>query len=143
VIVGFARSTTVRPATHEAVLPAPSVAVMITFVTPSPTSVPAAGFCETTTAPQLSVATVPAVKSGTAAWQFASAETVTLGAQVVMDGLVVSTTVKVAEQVAVFPAPSVAVIVTLCGPRPTSVPASGLCVIVTGPQLSVAVVPAA
>src|SRR4029078_5772792 len=38
-----------------------------------------------------------------------------------------------------LPAASIAVIVIVCVPTPTSVPASGLCVTVTGPQLSLAV----
>jgi hypothetical protein len=41
-----------------------------------------------------------------------------------------------------LPAPSVAVIVIVYVPTPTTVPASGVCVTVTGPQLSLAVVPA-
>jgi hypothetical protein len=51
-------------------------------------------------------------------------------------------TVNVVVAVFVFPAASVAVIVIVCVPVPTTVPASGLCVTVTGPQLSLAVVPA-
>jgi hypothetical protein len=53
-----------------------------------------------------------------------------------------SITVKVVVAVLVFPAASVAVIVIRFVPTPTTVPASGLCVTVTGPQLSLAVVPA-
>ena len=51
-------------------------------------------------------------------------------------------TVNVVVAVLVLPAASVAVIVMMCMPTPTTVPASGLCVTVTGPQLSVAIVPA-
>ena len=53
-----------------------------------------------------------------------------------------SITVNVVVAVLVLPAASVAVIVIVCIPTPTTVPASGLCVIVTGPALSVAVVSA-
>ena len=49
-------STTVRFAVHVAVLPAPSVAVSVTAVTPRPMTVPAAGLCVTVTEPQLSLA---------------------------------------------------------------------------------------
>ncbi len=44
-----------------------------------------------------------------------------------------SLTVKFFVQVAKFPAPSVTVIVTVCVPRPTSVPAVGDCVITSDP----------
>jgi hypothetical protein len=54
----------------------------------------------------------------------------------VTDGGVVSLTVNVVEQLLLFPAPSVAVTVIVCGPRPTNVPAAGLWVTVTDPQLS-------
>jgi hypothetical protein len=50
-------------------------------------------------------------------------------------------TVNVVVVVAVLPAASVAVMVIVWVPIPTTVPASGLCVTVTGPQLSLAVVP--
>jgi len=74
---------------------------------------------------QLSLTVTPPNTSGTAAWQLASAlatgtaEHTTLGA-------VVSVTEKVVVQVALLPASSVAVTVTVCAPRPTSVPAAGL-----------------
>src|SRR4051794_26318117 len=48
-------------------------------------------------------------------------------------GAVVSLTVTVVVAVLVFPAASVAVIVTVCGPMPTSAPAAGLCVSITLP----------
>jgi hypothetical protein len=60
----------------------------------------------------------------------------------VTDGAVVSFTVNVVVQLLLFPAPSVAVTVIVCGPRPTVAPAAGLCVIVIEPvavQLSEAV----
>src|ERR1051326_9150323 len=55
-------------------------------------------------------------------------------------GAVVSLTVNVTVVLRLFPAESVAVIVIVCGPTPTIVPATGLSVNVTGPQLSLAVV---
>jgi len=61
-----------------------------------------------------------------------------LAGQVIVGG-VVSFTVKVVVQVLLLPAPSVAVTVIVCAPRPTGVPAAGLCVTVTAPQLSEAV----
>ena len=54
-------------------------------------------------------------------------------------GAVVSLIVNAVVAVLTFPTESVAVIVIVCTPTPTSVPASGLCVSVTGPQLSLAV----
>ncbi len=49
---------------------------------------------------------------------------------------------NVASQVVKFPASSVTVSVTVCAPRPTVVPAAGLCVTVRlGSQLSVATTP--
>jgi hypothetical protein len=60
----------------------------------------------------------------------------------VMTGGVVSLTVKLVVHVAVWPAESVAVTVIVCGPRPTSVPARGLCDFVTGAHPPVVVAPA-
>ncbi len=91
---------------------------------------------------QLSVAVTLAVKLGTADWQDALAKADWLGAQVTMVGLVLSVTVKLAEQVMKFPAASVTVIVTVVTPIDTSVPAAGDCVITSegvAVQLSVAV----
>jgi len=48
-----------------------------------------------------------------------------LGAQLVMVGGVLSVTVKVVVQVALFPTASVAVSVIVCVPNPTNVPAVG------------------
>ena len=52
-----------------------------------------------------------------------------------MSGLL---TTKFAVQVALLLAPSSAVIVIVCVPRPSTVPTVGLCESVTEPQLSVA-----
>jgi hypothetical protein len=67
VIVGAVASITVRLVVQVAVFPAPSVTVTVTDVTPRPTSVAAAGAWERVTGPQLSLATVAAAKSGSAA----------------------------------------------------------------------------
>ena len=83
------------------------------------------------------------MKSGTRAWQLPSAATVWFAAQVVMVGAVTSLTVRVAVQVELLPAASVAVRVIVFAPRTAAEPAAGDCVTVTVPgQLSVAVVPA-
>ena len=53
-------------------MPAASVTVNVTVVTPDPTNVPAVGDCVITSEAatvQLSVAVTPVVKFGTAAWQ--------------------------------------------------------------------------
>jgi len=61
---------------------------------------------------------------GTAAWQFASALAPVTGEQITI-GAVLSVTVKVVVQVALFPAASVAVTVIACVPIVTKVPAAG------------------
>ena len=61
---------------------------------------------------------------GTAAWQLASALAPGTAGQITV-GAVLSATVKLVVQLALFPAVSVAVTVMVCVPNPTSVPASG------------------
>ena len=61
---------------------------------------------------------------GTAAWQLPSALAGGIAEQLTL-GAVVSLTVKVVVQVALLPAPSVAVTVMVCAPRPIIVPAAG------------------
>jgi hypothetical protein len=73
---------------------------------------------------QPSLTLAPLITLGTAAWQLASALAPGAAAQITL-GAVVSVTVKVVVQVALFPAASVAVTVIVCVPRPTSVPAAG------------------
>ena len=73
---------------------------------------------------QLSLAVTPPNTFGTAAWQLPSALAL-VGAGQLTVGTVVSFTVKVVAQVALFPAASVAVTVIVCAPNPTSVPAAG------------------
>src|SRR5438477_6438674 len=81
---------------------------------------------------------------GTAAWQFALALALGVAEQTTV-GAVLSVTTKLVVQVALLPAASVAVTVIVFVPRPTSVPASGLCVRVTALvalQLSLTLTPA-
>jgi hypothetical protein len=97
------------------------------------------------TLPALSVAVaVPSCVSVTTTLQVvapAPVFTVTFAGALIV-GAVTSLTVNVTVVVAELPALSVAVSVIVCVPTPTTVPASGLWVTVTGPQLSLAVVPA-
>ena len=71
---------------------------------------------------QLSLAVADTL--GMAAWQLASASALLAAGQVTV-GAVASETVKVAVQLALLPAASVAVTVIVCVPTPTSVPAAG------------------
>src|SRR5438874_2355116 len=61
---------------------------------------------------------------GTAAWQVSSALAGCVAEQITV-GALLSVTVKVVEQVALFPAASVAVTVIVFVPRPTRAPATG------------------
>src|SRR5207249_10901262 len=61
---------------------------------------------------------------GTAAWQLSSAPAGCAAEQITV-GALLSVTVKVVVQLALFPAASVAVTVIVCVPRPTRVPAIG------------------
>src|SRR5712691_2639038 len=109
----------------------------VTVVAPKPTSVPAAGLwvIRSGADPLQSVATRPLlVKSGTGAWQTPSAKALWLEAQVVITGGVLSVTVKVAVQVDSLLAASMTCKVTVVTPKPTSVPAAGLCVICSGAE---------
>src|SRR5436309_1156127 len=69
------------------------LAVTATVCGPGPTSVPAAGDWLMVTTRQLSDATTPPLKSGTAAWQSAPASVCWSGAHCVMIGLPASLTV--------------------------------------------------
>jgi hypothetical protein len=73
---------------------------------------------------QPSLILTPPSTLGTAAWQFGSALAPATAEQITV-GAVVSVTVKLAVQLALFPASSVAVTVMVCVPTPTSVPAAG------------------
>src|SRR5439155_540722 len=110
------------------------------------TSAPAAGDWLKVIAPvavQLSLTVTPSKTLGTAAWQLTFALAPGTPEQTTLGG-VVSVTVKVVEQVALFPAASVAVTVIVFVPRPTSVPAAGDWLKVIAPvavQLSLTVTP--
>jgi hypothetical protein len=136
-IVGTRMSRTVKFATQVAVLPAASVTVMVTGCTPGASNDPATGDCVRVVA-QSSVATTEERKSGKLATQFVLALAMKSGAQSVITGAVVSTTVTTTTQVEVLLYASLTVKVTLCVPRANEVPATGDCVTVTAVQLSVA-----
>jgi len=119
-------STTVNVAVHVVVLPAASATVMVTVVAPKLAVLPANGDCVIVNDElQLSVATTPAVKSGTGAPHEATASAVWFDAQVTIVGTVVSTTVIVALHVELLPEASVAVIVTVFAPNAATEPAAG------------------
>src|SRR5213595_2693601 len=125
--VGAVLSVTVKVVVQVALLPASSVAVTVIVWVPRPTSVPAAGDwlkVIALAALQASLTLTPPITLGRAAWQFPSALAPGTAEQVTV-GAVLSVTVKVVVQVALFPAASVAVTVIVCVPRPTSVPAAG------------------
>jgi len=67
VIVGGVLSLTVKVVMQVLELLAASVAVTVIVVVPKPTSVPAAGFCDKVTGPQLSEAETPLSTFGTRA----------------------------------------------------------------------------
>jgi len=73
---------------------------------------------------QLSFTRTSANTFGTAAWQAPSALAAGMAEQLTL-GAVVSVTVKIVVQVALLPAPSVAVTVIVFVPNPTNVPATG------------------
>ena len=143
---GGVASSTTKVAVQVELLPTASATVSVMTCEPLARAVPASGDWVTTKEPAavvLSVATTPAVKSGTKAVQLtASAFTDWVGPQDVITGAVVSTPVKVVVQVAVLPAASATVTVTVVAPRPTGVPAVGNCVRAVTPQLSAAAVAA-
>ena len=146
-MVGGVTSETVNVVVQVVELLAASFTVIVTVVAPLPTSVPATGDCVIVSEPaavQLSVAATPPVKLGTAPWQLAFALVVCGAGQVVIVGGVRSETVNVVVQVVELLAASFTVIVTVVVPVPTTVPATGDCVIVSEPaavQLSVAATP--
>ena len=134
-IVGLVLSLTVTVCVAVAVLPELSVTVQITVVVPSG-KVPGALFVTEAT-PQLSaVVGVPSVTPNALHDEFAL--TVTLAGAVIV-GFCVSLTVTVKLAVVAFPAPSVAVYVTVVVPSGKVAPE--LCVLVktTPAQLSLAV----
>src|SRR5881394_1683825 len=141
-MVGGVLSVTVKVAVQVDSLLAASLTCSVRVVTPSPTEVPATGSCVTTTGPLQSLATTPALKSGTSAWQVASAKALWLGAQLVIVGGVLSVTVKVAVQVDSLLAASLTCRVMVVTSSPREVPAVGVWVTTTGPLQSLATTPA-
>ena len=131
-------SLTVKVVEHVVVLPAASVAVRVTVVTPAATVDPASGDWVTVMpfSAQLSSATTPGTKFGTIAAQLASAFADWAVAQVVIVGAVVSAIVTVVVHVEELPTASVAVRVTVYVPVKSGVPMAGDCVSVTELQLS-------
>ena len=114
-IAGAVVSFTVNVVVQVLLLPAASVAVTVIVCGPFPTIVPAAGLWVLVIEPeaeQSSDAVALEATSGTAAWQFASADAEVGDGQVTVGG-VVSLTVNVVVQVLVLPDPSVAVTVTV------------------------------
>src|SRR3989475_218337 len=146
ITLGGVVSLTVKVVVQVALLPASSLAVTVIGCAPNPTNVPAAGLWLKVIAPepvQLSLTVTPPSRSGTAAWQVPSALTAGTSEQLTL-GPVVSLTVTVAVQVWRLPLLSVAVIVIVCAPNPTNVPAAGLWLKVIAPepvQLSLTVTP--
>ena len=72
----------------------------------------------------MSLTLAPPMRLGTGAWQLSSALAGCVAEQIIV-GALLSVTVKVVVQVALFPAASVAVTVIVWVPRPTSVPGAG------------------
>jgi len=141
-MLGAVVSTTVTVAEHVELLPAASVAVIVTTVGPNAATAPAAGDCVSVTALQLSLADTPPVRSGIVEAQFAPASRAWSAAQVAMTGAVVSATVRVAVQLVVLPAASDTVMVTTVAPRFAVEPAAGDWTVEVTPQLSADTTPA-
>lgn len=140
IMVGICTSFTVTVKAQVLVLPAPSVTLNVLVVTPTGNAAPDAKpeVCTVVGPEQLSVPT-GAVKTATALHCPVVLFMFMFNGQVML-GKVWSDTVTVKAQVAVFAAPSVAVIVTVVAPRFRTEPTAGLCVTVGAPQLSFAVV---
>jgi hypothetical protein len=136
VIAGAWLSSTVTVKEQVAVFPAASVAVAVTVVAPKLKVEPEAGLYDTVADPQLSVAVAAKV---TTAVQVPAAVLAEMFDGQVIAGAWLSSTVTVKEQVAVFPAASVAVAVTVVAPKLKVEPEAGLYDNVADPQLSVAV----
>src|SRR5438094_4961197 len=127
IIVGALLSLTVKVVVQLALLPAASVAVTVIVWVPRPTRVPVAGDwlkAIALGALQLSLTLAPLITFGTAAWQVSSRSAERRVGQVSV-GALLSVTVKVVVQVALFPAVSVAVTVIVWVPGLTMVPGAG------------------
>src|SRR5438876_7196082 len=127
ITVGALLSVTVKVVVQVALFPAASVAVTVMVCEPRPTTLfPSATLFRVIAlgALQLSLTLAPPMTLGTAAWQLSSAVAGCVAEQISVGGLL-SVTVKVVVQVALFPAVSVAVTVMVCEPGPTRVPGAG------------------
>src|SRR5439155_1038892 len=136
VITGASVSLTVTVKLHVAELPWPSLALQFTVLGPRAKLLPLAGVQVTVAVPQLSVAVT--AKVTLLAQVPAEVLTLMLAGQV-MTGSSLSLTVTVKLHVALFPWPSLALQVTVVGPRAKLLPLAGVQVTVAAPQLSVAV----
>jgi hypothetical protein len=134
-MVGGCVSFTVTVKLHVAVWPAASVAVDITVVVPTGKTEPEAGLLTTVTPGQLSAAVT---LKFTVAEHWPAAAGCTMLAGQVMIGFCVSLTVTVKLQVAVRPAASVAVELTVVVPTGKALPEAGTLTTVTPGQLSAA-----
>ena len=137
-MLGAVVSTTVIVAVQVELLPAASVAVIVTVFAPNAATAPAAGDWVTVTLPLLSFAVTPAVKLGINAEQLLAASKVADEAQTVIVGAVVSITWKLVRQPPVLPAASSTAMLTLIVPIGTKVPAGGNWMTCVTAQLSVA-----
>src|SRR5438874_1041925 len=120
-------SATAKVVVQFVLFPAASMAVTVMVWVPNPTSVPAAGDWLKVIALgalQASLTLTPLITLGTAAWQLPSALAPATAEQITV-GAVLSVTVKVVVQLALFPAASVAVTVIVWLPRPARVPGAG------------------
>src|SRR5204862_6283580 len=120
-------SVTVNVAVQVGLFPAASVAVTLMLCEPGPTRVPGAGPSRRSSdlrALQLSLTLAPPMTLGTGAWQLSSALAGCVAEQITV-GALLSVTVKVVVQVALFPAASMAVTVIVWVPGPTRVPGAG------------------
>jgi len=111
------------------VLPAASVTVIVTVVTPALNWLPGSGDCVFVMA-QLSVANTVELRSGNGTVQPMLTFVLKFGAHAPITGAVVSTALTVVLHVEVLPAASVTVKVTVWLPRGSEAPAAGDCVIV-------------
>jgi hypothetical protein len=140
-ITGAVVSSTVTVNIQEVELFAASVAVQVTSVIPSGNVDPDEGTQVTAGLGSLestaSAANVRAVPLG-------SSHSAVMFCGHVITGAFASATVTIVSQVRLFPAASVTVIVTVCGPMSLIVPGDGLWDVVrvpAGPQVSVALMP--
>jgi hypothetical protein len=130
VITGAVVSMTVTVKVWLAVLPAASLALVVTVVVPSGKTVPEAGLLLVLTAPLTK--SLALVLKVTVAPLAAVASTVMFDGTA-MTGAVVSRTVTVKVRLAALPAASLALVVTVVVPTGKTVPEAGLLLVLTAP----------